>query len=86
MDLNGDGVVSLEEFLQVCLEDESISRSITAFANVSIWNLPLQEQQAQVPELVAAKFLEPWTVSSEAETKENIFEENWLVQSESTND
>jgi len=36
MDLNGDGVVSLDEFLQVCLEDESISRSITAFANVSI--------------------------------------------------
>ena len=38
MDLNGDGVVSMDEFLQVCLEDESISRSITAFANVSIWN------------------------------------------------
>jgi hypothetical protein len=26
MDLNGDGVVSMDEFLQVCLEDESISR------------------------------------------------------------
>ena len=39
MDLNGDGVVSMDEFLQVCLEDESISRSITAFANVSIWNV-----------------------------------------------
>jgi len=36
MDLNGDGVVSLEEFLLVCLEDESIRRSIIAFSTVSI--------------------------------------------------
>lgn len=36
MDLNGDGIVSLDEFLHVCFEDESISRSITAFANFSI--------------------------------------------------
>jgi len=34
MDLNGDGVVSLEEFLETCLGDENITRAIVAFSNV----------------------------------------------------
>jgi hypothetical protein len=36
MDLNGDGMVSMDEFLETCLGDESISRSIVAFSNVVI--------------------------------------------------
>lgn len=36
MDLNGDGLVSLEEFLETCLGDENITRAIVAFSNVII--------------------------------------------------
>ncbi|XP_059084351.1 Kv channel-interacting protein 1-like isoform X1 [Tigriopus californicus] len=36
MDLNGDGVVSIEEFLESCQNDETISRSVQAFTNVHI--------------------------------------------------
>eukprot|EP00095_Tigriopus_kingsejongensis_P010694 maker-scaffold261_size233860-snap-gene-1.29 protein:Tk10694 transcript:maker-scaffold261_size233860-snap-gene-1.29-mRNA-1 annotation:"hypothetical protein TcasGA2_TC000296" len=36
MDLNGDGVVSIEEFLETCQNDETISRSVQAFTNVVI--------------------------------------------------
>merc|ERR1712008_148527 len=36
MDLNGDGLVSLEEFLDTCLGDEDITRAIVAFSNVII--------------------------------------------------
>ena len=36
MDLNGDGVVSLDEFLETCLGDEHITRSIVAFSNVIV--------------------------------------------------
>ena len=34
MDLNGDGVVSQEEFLQTCLADENVTNSVVAFSNV----------------------------------------------------
>lgn len=37
MDLNGDGLVSMEEFLQVTLQDDSYCQSISAFSNVLIW-------------------------------------------------
>jgi len=36
LDLNGDGYVSMEEFLQVCMEDDDCSQSISAFSNVII--------------------------------------------------
>jgi len=36
MDLNGDGLVSMEEFLQVTLQDDSYCQSISAFSNVLI--------------------------------------------------
>ena len=36
MDLNGDGVVSYEEFLVSCTSDETISQSVNAFTNVVI--------------------------------------------------
>jgi hypothetical protein len=36
MDLNGDGVVSLDEFLQTCQTDETMRLSVHAFANVTI--------------------------------------------------
>ena len=39
MDLNGDGLVSMEEFLQVTLQDDSYCQSISAFSNVLIWFL-----------------------------------------------
>jgi len=34
MDLNDDGVISQEEFLSVCLQDEDISRSLSIFNDV----------------------------------------------------
>ena len=34
MDLNGDGVVSQDEFLETCLADGDITNSIVAFSNV----------------------------------------------------
>lgn len=36
MDLNGDGVVSQDEFLETCLADGDITNSIVAFSNVII--------------------------------------------------
>lgn len=36
MDLNGDGVVSMEEFLESCQSDETISQSVLAFTDVAI--------------------------------------------------
>ncbi len=36
MDLNKDGYVSLEEFLESCQSDETISQSVNAFTNVVI--------------------------------------------------
>ena len=33
LDLNGDGVVSMDEFLQVCQADETIYHSVNAFTN-----------------------------------------------------
>ena len=36
MDLNGDGVVSQEEFLETCLGDENITNAIVEFSNVMI--------------------------------------------------
>ena len=37
MDLNGDGLVSMEEFLESTLQDDSYCQSISAFSNVLIW-------------------------------------------------
>ena len=31
LDLNGDGVVTLDEFLDACLHDEEIKRSMAVF-------------------------------------------------------
>ncbi len=36
MDLNGDGLVSLEEFLMACTEDDNISKSVIAFSDVHL--------------------------------------------------
>ncbi len=36
MDLNGDGYVSLEEFLQTCQNDATMTESVCAFANVVV--------------------------------------------------
>jgi len=36
MDLNGDGLVSQDEFLETCLADGDITNSIVAFSNVII--------------------------------------------------
>ena len=36
MDLNGDGVVSQDEFLETCMADHDITNSIVAFSNVII--------------------------------------------------
>ena len=33
LDLNGDGVVSMEEFLEACKADETIYQSVDAFTN-----------------------------------------------------
>ena len=37
LDLNGDGVVSMEEFLEACTTDETIYQSVNAFTNCSVW-------------------------------------------------
>ena len=42
MDLNGDGVVSQDEFLETCLADQSITDSIVQFSNVIIWSVSMQ--------------------------------------------
>ena len=36
MDLNRDGLVSQEEFMQVCLTDDKYTNSIDVFCNVMI--------------------------------------------------
>ena len=36
MDLNGDGVVSFDEFLETCMGDEHITRSIIQFSTVVV--------------------------------------------------
>lgn len=36
LDLNGDGVVSMEEFLEACTTDETIYQSVNAFTNCSV--------------------------------------------------
>ena len=36
MDLDGDGFVSLEEFLQTCQSDETMCKSVCAFSNVVV--------------------------------------------------
>ena len=36
MDLNGDGFVSLEEFLQTCQSDQTMCESVCAFSNVVV--------------------------------------------------
>ena len=33
LDLNGDGVVSMDEFLEACKADETIYQSVDAFTN-----------------------------------------------------
>lgn len=33
MDLNQDGVITIEEFLEVCLKDEAITRALQMFDN-----------------------------------------------------
>lgn len=40
MDVNKDGVVTLEEFLDCCNNDEDISRSMTVFDS-SFWRSPV---------------------------------------------
>jgi len=41
MDQNKDGVVTLEEFLDCCMRDEDISRSMAVF-NSSFWHTPVR--------------------------------------------
>ena len=36
-DLDGDGVVDMEEFLAVCREDADIQRSLVSVHDITIW-------------------------------------------------
>jgi len=36
LDLNNDGIITVEEFLDSCMKDETISRSLSVF-NTIIW-------------------------------------------------
>lgn len=40
MDMNQDGVVTLDEFISCCRNDEVITNSMIVFDNIVLWQIP----------------------------------------------